>query len=190
LIDDFRAAFMGTVKEEPFCSTLREASIAGELAAWTSSLTSCLVEACGRIGWRASAKGHECQLLPIRRSEYLALDLMAFPAGENRWLYPSAAMELENSRREDQIAYSLWKVLAVRADLRAVFCYRKDASDAPPLIQHLKKEVVEAMGLSSRLAVGGRTLVVVGSRSDATTFPYGFFKWWELNMETGGFDSF
>ena len=34
-------------------------------------------------------------------------------------------IELENSSREDMIAYSLWKVLCVRADLRVVFCYRK-----------------------------------------------------------------
>jgi len=38
--------------------------------------------------------------------------------GEKRWRFPSAIMELENSPGEDQIAYSLWKVISVRADLR------------------------------------------------------------------------
>lgn len=33
-------------------------------------------------------------------------------------------MELENSRDSERIAYSLWKVLCVRAELRIVFCYR------------------------------------------------------------------
>ena len=96
-------------------------------------------------------------------------------------------MELENSPREDQISYSLWKVLCVRAGLRVVFCYRKEASAIPALIQHLRTEVVEAMDLGGRVRLDGRTIVVVGSRSDAETFPFGFFSWWELETNTGRF---
>lgn len=115
---------------------------------------------------------------------------MAFAEGNKRWLFPTAVMELENGQREDSIAYSLWKVLCVRANLRFVFCYRKDASAAPALIQHLRREVIEAMGLHGRLKLDGRTFVVVGSRNEAATFPFGFFKWWELNTHTGRFEPF
>lgn len=169
---------------------LKDASLSGKLKPWTTTLTECVVSACRDIGWRASARAHECELLPVSRSEYLALDVMAFSAGDKRWLFPTAVMELENSQDEDKIAYSLWKVLCVRAELRIVFCYRKDASAAPALIQHLRTEVTDAMGLQGRLNLDGRTFVVVGSRSEANTFPFGFFKWWELNTHTGRFESF
>ncbi len=126
-------------------------------------------------------------LLPIHRSEYLALDVMAFAPGERRWLFPSIVMELENSAREDQIAYSLWKVLCVRAEMRVVFCYRTQIEEIPALIRHLRQEVVEAMDLCGRVRMDGRTVVVVGSRNDADTFPFGFFSWWELDYNTGKF---
>jgi hypothetical protein len=170
-----------------FHEPLKSASLAGQLSLWTTALTGCVVASCREIGLRASAKAHSGELLPIRRSEYLVLDVMAFAAGERRWLFPSAVMELENSPREDQIAYSLWKVLCVRAEMRVVFCYRKSTSAVPALIQHLRNEVVEAMDLGGRVDLEGRTLVVVGSRGDADTFPFGFFSWWELDTNTGRF---
>jgi len=55
---------------------------------------------------------------------------------------------------------------------------------------HLRVEVVEAMSLRGRLNLEGRTFVVVGSGNEAETFPFGFFKWWELNSHTGRFESF
>lgn len=46
----------------------------------------------------------------------------------------------------------------------------------------------------NRLAAGdlacASTLVVVGSRSDAGTFPYGFFQAWRLNSNTGRSERF
>jgi hypothetical protein len=173
-----------------FREPLKEASLDGKLGAWTKALTACVSSACGEMGWRASARAHHCELLPVRRSEYLALDIMAFTEGEKRWLFPTAVMELENSSDTDKIAYSLWKVLCVRAEFRVVFCYRKNAEEAPALIQHLRRDVIDAMSLHGRVKLEGRTFVVVGSRNDAETFPYGFFKWWELNTDTGHFELF
>jgi hypothetical protein len=189
-IDLFRSAIMAKANQPEFHEPLKSASLSGQLGRWTTALTGCVVVACREIGLRASARAHECELLPVSRSEYLALDVMAFSAGDKRWLFPTVVMELENSQDEDKIAYSLWKVLCVRAELRIVFCYRKDASAAPALIQHLRTEVTDAMGLQGRLNLDGRTFVVVGSRNEADTFPFGFFKWWELNTHTGRFESF
>ena len=150
-------------------------------------MTKCVVASCQELGLRGAARAHTLELLPVCRSEYLALDVMAFAPGKKRWLFPSVVIELENSAREDFIAYSLWKVLCVRSDLRVVFCYRKQAAAIPKLIEHLRSEVVEAMELGRRVKLAGRTLVVVGSRADADTFPYGFFSWWELETNTGRF---
>lgn len=44
------------------------------------------------------------------------------------------------------------------------------------------------MPLAERVALDGETLVIVGSRNEAELFPYGFFRWWRLNTEIGGFE--
>ena len=75
------------------------------------------------------------------RSEYLALDAVAFEATQkaplSRWPFPVAVFELENSRQDAKVTYSLWKVLCVRAPLRVVFCYRRDVSAGSALVRHL-----------------------------------------------------
>jgi hypothetical protein len=39
----------------------------------------------------------------------------------------------------------------------------------------------------TRSGLGGETLVIVGSRSETATFPYGFFKDWTLDANTARF---
>lgn len=184
----FRETFFAVVQANELASELKQAASAPNLGAWTRALTEAAIRTCSGLGLLASAKGHNLELLPIHRSEYLALDVMAFAQGEKRWRFPAVVMELENSIREDQIAYSLWKVLSVRADLRVVFCYRKNEGEIPSLLQHLREEVVEAMGLAGRVNLEGATLLVVGSRSESATFPYGYFAWWLLDTNTGRFE--
>jgi hypothetical protein len=180
-------AFMQTVRRPESTEPLRAAALNEHLAAWTEELTRVVVSTCVALGWQASAKGHHLELLPEARSEYLALDVMAFPGGEKRWRFPVAIMELENSKDDDRIAYSLWKVLCVRADLRVVFCYRRDVERGPALVRSLRDEVVHAMALAGRVKLEGETLIVVGSRDESATFPYGFFKWWRLDTNMGSF---
>lgn len=184
----FRDAFFKIVLAEPLATELKQSAAAENLGEWTRALTSAAVTACREIGLTASAKGHKLELLPIHRNEYLALDVMAFATAEKRWRFPAAVMELENSAREDQIAYSLWKVLSVCAELRIVFCYRRNVSDIPALLRHLREEVIDAMGLTGRVKLEGETLVVVGTRSESSTFPYGYFGWWLLDTNTGKFE--
>ena len=97
--------------------------------------------------------------------------------------FPIAAIELENSREDDRVAYSLWKVLCTRAELRIVFCYRKDAAEGNTLVRHLSEQVAQAMGIQERTRIGGETMLIVGSRNESGTFPYGFFKEWQLRHE-------
>jgi hypothetical protein len=101
-----------------------------------------------------------------------------------RWRFPIAVFELENSPDDDRVAYSLWKVLCVRTDLRVVFCYRHDPNKAAALVRHLADDVVRTMGISERARVGGETILVVGSYNEAASFPYGFFKNWTLDSNT------
>lgn len=190
LPETFRRSFFDSVRDGPSAEALKQSALAERLAEWTTALTAVVVDACQRMGWQASAKAHKLNLLPVQRSEYLALDVMAFPGGQDRWRFPAAVMELENQAREDLIAYSLWKLLCVRADLRVLFCYRRNPELAAPLVRHLREEVIGAMGLSGRVHLDGITLLVIGSRSESDTFPYGFFSWWALDTNTGTFARF
>lgn len=179
--------FMKAVQRPEHAVPLREAALQGRLGDWTKALTAAAVAACKRLAWQACGKGHLAEVLPISMSEYLVLDLMAFPEVETRWRFPQAVMEFENSKKDDRIAYSLWKVLCVRCSLRVVYCYRQSASEGSKLVQFLQDEVIAAMDPQVRAKLDGRTVIVVGSRGDAETFPYGFFKWWRLDRNTGQF---
>ncbi|MBN1921822.1 MAG: hypothetical protein JW892_11290 [Anaerolineae bacterium] len=180
-------AFTQALRQYTAADTLRDAALHGRLGAWTAALTDVVVETCATVGWQAAAKGHPLDLLPEVRHEYLSLDVMAFPATGGDWRFPIAVMELENSRDDTRIAYSLWKVLCVRAALRVVFCYRPRAEQGAALVHYLGTEVVGALPIPERMALCGGTLVVVGSRGDVATFPYGFFKWWVLDKNVGAF---
>lgn len=180
--------FVDTVQKHESSPALREAAMEGQLGKWTAALTSVVCDTCGVLGWAAAAKGHVSRLLPVSRSEYLALDVVAFEsAGDRRWRFPVAAFELENSTDDDRVAYSLWKVLCVRANLRAVFCYRRSSDEGNELVRHLAEQVVRAMELQDRAKLTGDTLLVVGSYSEAATFPYGFFKDWLFDANVGRF---
>lgn len=187
IAEQWQSTFLKTVQQHETAKTLKEAALQERLGDWTKALTAVTVATCESLGWQASAKGHHLQLLPIPRSEYLALDVMAFTDGEKRWRFPVAVLELENSKDDERIAYSLWKVLCVRATLRVVFCYRRGAEQGSQLIRYLRDEVVQAMGLLGRMELEGETLMVIGSRDDSNTFPYSFFKWWQLDTNTGSF---
>lgn len=181
-------AFMESVQSHGSGAALREAALASALNKWTGALTDVVVGTFAGLGWTGAARGHRSSLLPVPREEYLSLDVVAFgTAEEGRWRFPVAVFELENSTEDDRVAYSLWKVLCVRAALRVVFCYRRDAAQGSQLVGRVADEVVRAIRTAERVAVGGETLMIVGSRSEAETFPYGFFKDWTLDSGTGRF---
>ena len=187
IANNWRGSLMDKFQTSEFGPPLKEASLDGRLEDWTKALTGAVVQASAAMGWKASAKGHKSKRLPLARNEYLSLDVMAFPPGDCGWCFPKAVMELENSQDDNRIAYSLWKVLCVSADLRIVFCYRKEPQLAPELISFLRNEVVAAMTIEERTSLSGETFVVVGGRAEAETFPYGFFRWWVLEKNLGKF---
>ncbi len=163
---------------------LQKASRQGKRA-WTSSMTEAVIQTCSVMGWEASAQGHKGASLPQLRSEYLNIDVMSFVPDSQRWLFPVAIMELENQQDDDYIAYNLWKLLCVRADLRVVYCYRPEAAQGRDLMELLSREVIGALTVKQRISLVGDTVMVVGSKAASETFPYGFFKWWRLEKNTG-----
>lgn len=183
----WREAFMQIVRQPEHARPLQEASIAGMLGEWTRELTAVSAESCRALGWRASAKGHHLELLPVGGCEYLGIDVMAFPEGDARWQFPIAVIELENNIHRDRIAYSLWKVLCIGAPLRMVFCYRRRAEEGAELVRDLTNEVIGSLERAEQHALAGEIVIVVGSRAGATTFPYGFFKWWRYESGSGRF---
>jgi hypothetical protein len=169
---------------------LRDASLRSDLARWTSTLTGVVVRSFDYLGFDAASKGYRCGVLPVQRNEYLAQDVMAFPRAEGRWRFPTAVCELENSANADLVAYSLWKVLCIRCELRIVFCYRPEPGEGSAFVAEVAAAVVDAMQIAERARLDGETLVVLGSRNESSTFPYGFFQAWRLNSNTGHLERF
>lgn len=185
----WRAAFDAHVQQAAVAEPLKEAALAGQLGAWTAHLTTAVVCACGALGWRAAGKGHKLDLLPKAGQEYLGLDVMAFaPPAADRWPFPLAAFELENSPHDDRVAYSLWKVLCVGAELRVVFAYRPDWDAGRELVQTVCADVLGAKPTDRRAALTGQTVLAVGNRGEGETFPWGYFKFWMLNPNLGRFE--
>lgn len=188
LVELWKKQFFATIQATELADALKEASIQGQMKKWTTALTSVVVAACEQRNWFAAAKGHKPEFLPEARFEYLGIDVMAFEHSGKNWSFPIATIELENSQSDDRIAYSLWKVLNLRAPLRIVFCYRPAPEAGLLLIKTLEESVVQSIDLDERMKIEGETLVVVGYRNNAETFPYGFFKWWLLNKNIGQFE--
>ena len=189
IAEKWKDAFFRAVQHYENASLFRQAAQDESLSDGTNYLTGAVVQTCRDLGWQAAAKGHELDLLPVPHCEYLTLDVVAFDESEGgSWRFPVAMMELENSSDNERIAYSLWKVLCARSELRIVFCYRKLSNEASTLVNYLSRDVIRALPLEERMKLSGETLVVVGSRSDSSAFPYGFFKWWRLDCNTGSFN--
>jgi hypothetical protein len=78
-------------------------------------------------------------------------------------------------------------VLCVRVPLRVAFCYRRDVATGSTLVGYLVDAVVGSLRIEERIDLVGETLLIVGSRAEESTFPYGFFKDWILDKNTGRF---
>lgn len=191
LATKWASQFYATLGDDrPAADDLRDASLRADLARWTATLTGVVVRSFEQLGLAAAGKGYRCAVLPVKRNEYLSQDVMAFPSTGDGWRFPAAVCELENSADTDLVAYSLWKVLCLRCPLRVVFCYRPDPAAGTAFVASLANSVVDAMPITERAALDGETLVVVGSRNESGTFPYGFFQAWKLNSNTGRFERF
>jgi len=185
----WRDAFLKHLERNSVATPLKEAAINGQLAAWTANLTTAVVESCQSLGWRAAGKGHKLALLPQVGQEYLGIDVVAFEGSEtDRWPLPLAAFELENSQKDDRVAYSLWKVLCLRVKLRIVFAYRPDWEQGRDLVHAVCKDVLDNKPIDQRIALKGQTVFVMGNRGEGETFPWGYFKFWMLDTNVGQFE--
>jgi hypothetical protein len=182
-------AFRDYVRRSGLQEPLKRAALTGDLRSWTSDLTTAVVRACEALGWAASAKWNPCKRLPQPGKEYLSLDVVAFPAGPvPLWPFPLGVFELENHRTDGRVAYSLWKVLCVRAALRVVIAYRPDWEQSRRLVARVTEDVIGGLQPAERAALGGQTVLVVGNRGEGDTFPDGYFKFWMLDANLGRFE--
>lgn len=189
--EQWQAAFIDRIQQPAVAENLKAASLDQDLASWTSYLTTAVVRACESVGWEAAARWNPCERLPQGGKEYLGIDVMAFPAAgadAARWPLPIAVFELENHRQDTRVAYSLWKVLCIRAELRVVFAYRPDWQQSRDLVQAVQDAVVGGLQPDERVGITGETILVIGNRGEGETFPWGYFKRWRLDTNLGRFE--
>ena len=101
---------------------------------------------------------------------------------------PEAVFELENHRTDDRVAYSLWKVLCVRARLRVVFAFRRDWDKSRETVAAVSRDVIGSFSPAERELITGETVLIVGNRGEDETFPWGYFKMWKLDPNVGRFE--
>lgn len=167
----FLAAFRSLlVSDRDLAENLRGAAHGRVLRPWTELLTAAVARACGSLGWQVAAKGVGRSPLPFPRLECLGLDLTAFEPGAG-WRPAVAAFELENAHSFEKVAYSLWKVASVRADLAGLFCFRREPGEIGHFVARLAEEVMRPLSDPT-----GELLVVAGTRAAAETFPDGYFR--------------
>lgn len=183
----WKFSFFTLLESDIRASQLKDASLNADLDTWTKLLTGIVVDSCHSLGWTTAAKGYKCKTLPVSRSEYLSLDVMAFPAGTKGWQFPIAIFELENHTDPNIVSYALWKLLSVRASLRILFCYRPTPEEGSELVRRLHQAVIEPIPVEERVKVDGSLILCVGNRHHAGTFPYDFFRWWQFDKNTGKF---
>ena len=110
------------------------------------------------------------------------------PQARGRWRLPVAAFESENHRSDDRVAYSLWKVLCVRADLRVVFAFRRDWDESRQTVDAVGRDVIGSLSAAERISLAGETVMIIGNRGEGETFPRGYFKMWLLDSNVGRFE--
>jgi hypothetical protein len=191
--DRWRTAFLEFIQQPWMAKDLKRSALAEDLMSWTSSLPTAIVRSCESLGWDAAAKWNPSTRLPQPGKEYLSIDVMALPKVEDSkrpvlWPMPLAVFELENHPKDVRVAYSLWKVLCIRASLRVVIAYRRDWERSSQLIGKLTEDVVGGMTPEERTGLRGETVVVVGNRGEGETFPWGYFKFWRLDNNVGRFE--
>lgn len=192
LAHTWRKSFLRHIEDHSVADSLREAALAENLTSWTSLLTTVVVHSCADFGWSFAAKGHPHTLLPQSGQEYLGIDVIAFATTEEandptpKWPAPHAVFELENSARDDRVAYSLWKIMCVRANLRVVIAYRRTWGTATALPNRLAVDVLPGMRHTQDVLLDD-VVIVMGSRSDGESFPWGYFKFWRLDHGVGRF---
>lgn len=185
--ETWRDAFVEQIREPTMMDALKHAALAEDMLSWTSHLTTAVVRSCRSLGWEAAGKANKCARLPKEGQEYLAIDVMAFPAGPvPLWPSPLAVFELENQYQ--RVAYSLWKVLCIRAPLRVVIAYRRDWDLSRELVANLTEDVIGGIGLDQLATLDGQTVLMIGNRGEGETFPHGYFKYWMLNPNLGRFE--
>ncbi len=187
LARDWYQQFLNTVQQSDYAAPLRAAGVENRLGDWTIALTAATVATCEALGWQAAAKGSQGTFSGIKSSEYLNIDVMGFDTDRD-WAFPIAAIELENQR--DRTAYSLWKVLCIRAPLRLVFGYVQTSEERLSLVRDLERQVLKPIPSGDRADLTGETLIAIGSRADSDLFPYDYFKWWQLETNTGTLNLF
>jgi hypothetical protein len=192
VVATWRDSFLRQLESGEVAEPLREAAMAERLTDWTTLLTTVVVRSCDELGWPVAAKGHPLTLLPQPGQEYLGMDVLAFSdvadAGCRllRWPAPFAVFELENSPRDDRVAYSLWKVVSVCAKLHVVMAYRRTWEQAIALPNRVAADVLPGLRHSGESRLD-EVVFVMGSRSDSETFPWGYFKFWRLDHGVGRF---
>jgi len=102
----------------------------------------------------------------IDNTEY---DLIDKDSDYDPFALPRAVVELENSYKTMKISYCLWKILCVRAPIRALVCLQKGNDKVAALKQQLENVIWRG---SLTKGTDGDLLVIIGDESVGIEAPW------------------
>jgi hypothetical protein len=130
-----------------------------------------------------------------KSSEYLNIDAVFIDESEyglhikgakgiqyGPYALPEAVVELENNWDVDRICYCMWKVICVRAPVRVLICYQKNAKMVNGLKQRLEDII---WGSSLMKGTDGDLFVIVGTETmQQKNWPeyFSVFEWRHDNL--------
>ena len=139
------------------------------------------------MGWDAAARGHLGEVLPVpQRIPRARRDRI--PGIGGPLALARRRLRVENSKDDDRVGVLALESPLRPAALRVVFAYRRDVAEGADLVARLTESVIGGLSIADRLAINGETSLIIGNRGGADTFPYGYFRAWTLDTNTGRFD--
>ena len=79
---------------------------------------------------------------------------------DDPFVLPTAVVELENDTNINKITYCAWKLLCIRAPIRALICYQKDMDNVASLAKHLEEVIWQRSLLKGD---NGDLIVIIGN---------------------------
>ena len=157
---------------------------------WTKFMAKVMKAMEKKTNWRVISRDSE-----ERRDsgEYLNIDAMfldksAYPSNWNigdwdPYILPSAVVEHENDYGFEKIAYCLWKIVCIRAEVRVLICYQNNKEKIDSLTKYLEK-IVKKSKLMEK--VQGELFVIIGNDEEKKSSWKKYFKIFEWRIGSLG----
>ncbi len=151
-----------------FTKALKRSAPQGYGASWTRGMGKVLHSVQDALGLWCQCRQHTNRKNG-RNGERMGVDFTWYPAVENEWVAPVAAIEHENAWSEHERKVDYWKVNQIAAPLRVFIGYVRSADEVEPAAKDLMQHEGEWNPVPN-----GEAMIIIGHDG----MPLGGFRAW------------